>query len=171
MLLKWETFVNIATSSWGSGRAIQKSKSVCNIKPPLAVKSGRLRKQEAPHGEKHSSYVFALLFLHTEPREQGALSNQNLRFLDTPFPGGFHIQRTLKNQIRKWKKVWKQMGILDPRAAMLLSWLEQHRRLTLGFLINEHWLGQHLSEGMKGSLSFVEEHSGKEAEMAGCQQQ
>lgn len=129
MLLKWEAFVNTATSGWGSGRAVQRSKSVYNIKPALAVRSERLRKQEAPCGDPYSSSLFALLFLPTELRVGKRLSNQNLRFLDTSFPGGFHIQRALKKQIRKWKKVWKQMSVLDARAAMLLSWLEQQHRL------------------------------------------
>lgn len=33
-----------------------------------------------------------------EGRER--LSNQNLRFLDTPFPGGFHIERAVKKKIK-----------------------------------------------------------------------
>jgi len=49
---------------------MQRSKSVYNIKAALAVKSGRLRKQEAPCGGTYSSSVFALLFLHTEPRKR-----------------------------------------------------------------------------------------------------
>lgn len=50
---------------------MQRSKSVYNIKPALAVGSGRLRKQEAPCGDPYSSSLFALLFLPTELREWG----------------------------------------------------------------------------------------------------
>lgn len=50
---------------------MQRRKSVYNTKTALTVKSGRLRKEEAPCGDRYSFSLFAFLFLHTESREQG----------------------------------------------------------------------------------------------------
>lgn len=176
MLLKWEAFVNTATSGWGSGKAMQRSKSVYNMKPASAVRSGRLRKQEGPCGDPYSSSLFALLFLPTELREWGrdlaikTWGSWILLFLgDSIFKE--HLKSKSENERRfgsRWVFLMPELQCCYPDWSSSIGSSLPESKLTLGFLIKEQWLRQRLSEGMKGGLSFLEtqRERGKDAWMS-----
>lgn len=113
-----------------------------------------------------------------ESRER--LSNQNLRFSDTPFPVGFHIERVIKKQIRKWKEVWKQMSIFV--SAPNLQFSSPGWSSSIGWPLQEAWVDAEVCDkwmlteavpqwGHGGMSWLLRKGSSTEAEKPGCQSQ
>lgn len=80
------------------------SKSVFNIKTAVAVKSGRLKKQDAPCGDRYSFLCLPCYSCRQSQESRERLSSQKWRFSDTPFTAGLCIQRVLGEKKKKEMK-------------------------------------------------------------------
>jgi len=81
------------------------SNSVFNIKTAVAVKSGRLKKQDAPCGDRYSFLCLPCYSCRQSQESRERLSSQKWRFSDTPFTAGLCIQRVLGEKKKRNEKM------------------------------------------------------------------